>query len=280
MLKLAVLGISFERNDEVDMGQYQRNRGNSSINRKNTTVGYRGGVELSNITVGVDDEPVRKNLSSNSGARNTRPASSRPSNSSNSSSGRKPGAKRPASRKKAASNNTGKSKRPVSRTAKATANNKRKKAEPSKISKLLHGSKPKKKSLKSAARRAAAIESRKREEEYEMRRRQEETVRATQTLQRVRANKNRSNRKFYGTLAVMLTVCIITGIWAGTRFGTLSKLNEQKKMLEEKYKQQIELSEKLKEEEKYVKTNDYIEQMARKMGLLYPDEVIFKPEEK
>ena len=35
----------------------------------------------------------------------------------------------------------------------------------------------------------------------------------------------------------------------------------------------------LKEKEDYVKTDEYIEEMARKMGLVYPDEVIFKPED-
>lgn len=42
---------------------------------------------------------------------------------------------------------------------------------------------------------------------------------------------------------------------------------------------QLELSDELKEKEDYVKTDEYIEEMARKMGLVSPDEVIFKPED-
>ena len=43
--------------------------------------------------------------------------------------------------------------------------------------------------------------------------------------------------------------------------------------------QMLSLENELKEKEDYVKTDEYIEEMARKMGLVYPDEVIFKPED-
>ena len=38
---------------------------------------------------------------------------------------------------------------------------------------------------------------------------------------------------------------------------------------------------KLEEREKYMKTDDYVEDVARsQLGLVYPDEIVIKPEEK
>lgn len=63
------------------------------------------------------------------------------------------------------------------------------------------------------------------------------------------------------------------------KHSTLKKLQAQQSKLEKQYEQELQLSKELKEQEAYVKTDDYVEEMARKLGLLYPDEVIFKPEE-
>lgn len=53
----------------------------------------------------------------------------------------------------------------------------------------------------------------------------------------------------------------------------LGQLEEKKKSLEQEKK-------KIKEQEAYTKTDEYIEDMAReKFGLVYDDEIIFKPEE-
>lgn len=59
----------------------------------------------------------------------------------------------------------------------------------------------------------------------------------------------------------------------------LNELRATKSKLEAQYNEELKLSEKLKEKEVYVQTNAYIEEQARKMGLVYPDEVIFKPED-
>ena len=63
------------------------------------------------------------------------------------------------------------------------------------------------------------------------------------------------------------------------KYNTLKSLQEQESKLAKQYEQELQLSEDLKEQEAYVKTDDYVEEMARKLGLLYPNEVIFKPEE-
>ncbi len=53
----------------------------------------------------------------------------------------------------------------------------------------------------------------------------------------------------------------------------ISELKEEQKQLQEK-------KEEMKEYKSYVKTDEYIEEAAReKLGLVYPDEIIFEPEE-
>ena len=77
----------------------------------------------------------------------------------------------------------------------------------------------------------------------------------------------------------MIAFCVVIGVQMFQKHSTLKKLQAQQSKLEKQYEQELQLSKELKEQEAYVKTDDYVEEMARKLGLLYPDEVIFKPEE-
>ena len=79
--------------------------------------------------------------------------------------------------------------------------------------------------------------------------------------------------------SVVLAFCIVIGVQMIKKHTTLSELREQESKLRTQYKKELQLSEDLKEQEEYVKTDDYIEEMARNLGLLYPNEVIFKPEQ-
>lgn len=78
---------------------------------------------------------------------------------------------------------------------------------------------------------------------------------------------------------VVIAFCIVMGAQMIKKIGTLKELQEQESRLERQYEQELQISEDLKDQESYVKTDDYVEEMARKLGLLYPDEVIFKPED-
>lgn len=79
-----------------------------------------------------------------------------------------------------------------------------------------------------------------------------------------------------GVVAVFSTVLVIN---ISSARKTLSQLQDEKAKLEAEYNEQLKLSEELEKKKVYVKTNAYIEEQARKMGLIYPDEVIFKPED-
>lgn len=80
-------------------------------------------------------------------------------------------------------------------------------------------------------------------------------------------------------IGVVAVVSIVLVVNINSSRKTLETLLEDKAKLEEKYNAQLKLSEELEEKEVYVKTNAYIEEQARKIGLVYPDEVIFKPED-
>ena len=78
---------------------------------------------------------------------------------------------------------------------------------------------------------------------------------------------------------VVVAFCIVMGIQMYNQYKTLNELKAQESKLQKKYEKELQLSEELKEREEYVKADSYIEEMARKLGLLYPNEVIIKPEE-
>lgn len=78
---------------------------------------------------------------------------------------------------------------------------------------------------------------------------------------------------------VVIAFCVVLGAQMIKKYNTLSDLKEQAAKLQRQYKKELQLSEELKDKEAYVKTDDYIEEMARNLGLLYPNEVIFKPED-
>lgn len=78
---------------------------------------------------------------------------------------------------------------------------------------------------------------------------------------------------------VVVLFCLVVGVQMVQKHKTLKELREQEAKLEKQYQNELNLSEELKDQESYVKTDDYVEEMARKLGLLYPDEVIFQPEE-
>ena len=111
------------------------------------------------------------------------------------------------------------------------------------------------------------------------RRRQTSQSTATGRLNALRQRRIQSKRMIVGISCVVLAFCIVMGAQMIKKYNTLKSLQEQESKLAKQYEQELQLSEDLKEQEAYVKTDDYVEEMARKLGLLYPNEVIFKPEE-
>ena len=91
--------------------------------------------------------------------------------------------------------------------------------------------------------------------------------------------RRKANKKMMLAIVFVLSVfLIIMGIQIGQKLGTLNKLKSQEAQLKDEYKKELQLSKELKEKKKFVQTDEYVEDMARKLGLLYPDEVILQPE--
>lgn len=102
---------------------------------------------------------------------------------------------------------------------------------------------------------------------------------ATGRLNAMRQKRMQSRRTIMVISFIVIAFCIVMGAQMLKKYSTLRQLQEQESQLVEQREKELQLSEDLKSQESYVKTDEYVEEMARKMGLLYPDEVIFKPEE-
>ena len=103
----------------------------------------------------------------------------------------------------------------------------------------------------------------------------EENKRAAGRLNEIRQRRIRNRRMIVGISFVVFAFCIVMV----QKNSSLKKLKEQESKLAQQYQQELQISENLKDKEQYVHTDEYLEEMARKLGLLYPDEVIFKPED-
>ncbi len=101
---------------------------------------------------------------------------------------------------------------------------------------------------------------------------------AVKNLSAKQKRKVASKRMIIGIAIVLVVFVGIMGIQIVQKFSTLSKLKSQEAQLKDEYKKELQLSKELKEKKKFVQTDEYVEDMARKLGLLYPDEVILQPE--
>ena len=90
--------------------------------------------------------------------------------------------------------------------------------------------------------------------------------------------KARNKRMIFLVSIVVIAFGIVIGSQIINKLGTLNDLKSQETQLKKQYKEQLEIAEDLKEKKSYVQTDEYVENMARKLGLLYPDEVILQPE--
>ena len=96
----------------------------------------------------------------------------------------------------------------------------------------------------------------------------------------------RRRKKTEGVLKVIgiaVVIALFGGLVAKQTIGAYEERKELKRQ-EQELKQELkneELREKTLEEKKvYVKTKIYVEEMAKKLGLVYPDEIIYRPDSK
>lgn len=91
----------------------------------------------------------------------------------------------------------------------------------------------------------------------------------------------KSAKRFFAILIALAVVVFL--VCAGLKYTSLQKKNReleaQKEQLEELIEEEIERAAELEDEEEYIKTIEYIEERARAIGYIYPDEIIFKKDE-
>ncbi len=99
---------------------------------------------------------------------------------------------------------------------------------------------------------------------------------STRRLDEIRRKRIKNRRMILSVSIVAFLFCLVLGIQMIQKYSTLRELKEQESKLQEQYQAELELSQELKDKEAYVKTDEYVEEMARRLGLLYPNEIIFK----
>lgn len=85
-------------------------------------------------------------------------------------------------------------------------------------------------------------------------------------------------------MVLMFGLVIVVAVSLLVSSNNLKKKNEeyeaQKAKLEQQLAEQQERKSELEEYKKYVQTKKFVEEVAKnKFGLLYPDEIVFKPED-
>lgn len=92
----------------------------------------------------------------------------------------------------------------------------------------------------------------------------------------------RRRKKYKAYLAIGIAVLLLGFIFymkSRSLRAEKARLSTEYERLNEKYRSEQERSEELWAQKAYMNTIQWIEDMARKMGLVYEDEVIFRNEE-
>lgn len=92
----------------------------------------------------------------------------------------------------------------------------------------------------------------------------------------------RPSNKLVGLAVIVMVAALVLAINAGSRETKAKNDRDSAKIeqLENEIEQEKQRSEQLEEYAKYVNTKQFVEEVARdKLGLIYPDEKVFKNEE-
>ncbi|MFQ9933239.1 MAG: septum formation initiator family protein [Lachnospiraceae bacterium] len=92
-----------------------------------------------------------------------------------------------------------------------------------------------------------------------------------------RKKKNEGKLGIAGICLVVIIFGIVMYVRTKDAQGQIEELNRDMQKLEEQLKEEELRSEELEEKKVYVKTKMYVEEMAKKLGLVYPDEIIYRP---
>lgn len=99
------------------------------------------------------------------------------------------------------------------------------------------------------------------------------------------ASRRRKKKKSEGRLGV-IGICAVVVVFGIVMFSRIeasedenAALYKQEEQLQDQLKAEEDKSKELEERKIYVKTKMYIEEKAKQLGLVYPDELIYRPSE-
>lgn len=90
-------------------------------------------------------------------------------------------------------------------------------------------------------------------------------------------NKKSNRLGVFGIIAVVVVMAIVLMKGVDAKERELAELRAKEERLKEEYQHEIDRASELEEKRIYVKTKKYVEDVAKQFGLVYPDEIIYKP---
>lgn len=97
---------------------------------------------------------------------------------------------------------------------------------------------------------------------------------------RASSQRSASHAATIGVAVVVLCMALAFGVKVNALRKKQAAYEERVRVLTEQVKEEEERAESLKQYEIYVTMNEYIEKTAKeKLGLVYPDEILLKPEQ-
>ena len=91
------------------------------------------------------------------------------------------------------------------------------------------------------------------------------------------ARKGQNKINGIAVITVMLIFITIIAVQINQLEDTNAKKAEELKVKQEAYDEENKRTEELESQRVYVQTKKYVEESAKKLGFVYPDEIIFKP---
>lgn len=92
-----------------------------------------------------------------------------------------------------------------------------------------------------------------------------------------RKKKNEGRLGIVGICAVVIAFGVIMFIKTKDAREDAADLSKKQQQLEQQLQDEEERAEQLEERKIYVQTKKYVEEVAKSLGLVYPDELIYRP---
>lgn len=97
---------------------------------------------------------------------------------------------------------------------------------------------------------------------------------------RKRSTRRQSRLASMFIVVAVIVVCIASAVKISDLYDQSKELSYAEKSLEDKIEQTELERQELEAQEQYMQTKQYIEDVAKeKLGLVYPDEIVIRPEE-